>query len=92
MAPGTDGLQRSRAAQCQMSNVKSKNTPFYESDRYFRGRILDLLREKPWEIERIITYESKMYDKPKKFILKIVHGLEKDGLVVCTGDILTLPQ
>jgi len=81
-----------RNVKCQMSNVKSKNTPFYESDRYFRGRILDLLREKPWEIERIITYESKMYDKPKKFILKIVHGLEKDGLVVCTGDILTLPQ
>lgn len=70
---------------------KPATVPFKESNRYFRGRIIDALREKSWEEKKLIEYMSDFYKKPKVFIRRIIEGLCKDRLVERSGKLLQLP-
>lgn len=66
--------------------------PFHQSNRYFRGRIMDLLREKSWDIDELVGNEEKMHKRSKEFFIEIIQGLQKDGLVECSSTTIGLPQ
>ncbi|MBU0660806.1 A/G-specific adenine glycosylase [Patescibacteria group bacterium] len=57
----------------------SKKTPFRDTDRYYRGRIVDLLRQ-DGEVS-ITKVHSRFDDIPKERLDKIILQLAKDGLI-----------
>jgi A/G-specific adenine glycosylase len=63
---------------------KSPTIPFEQSNRYFRGRIVDALREHPGEgipvgrLGPLVKGEFAETDLP--WLIELVHGLERDGL------------
>jgi A/G-specific adenine glycosylase len=69
--------------------IKSK--PFKESNRFFRGRLVDLLREKEYEYEILLEELIKTYEKPKAFFVERIMSLVKDGLAVQRGKDIHLP-
>ncbi len=71
---------------------KPKSKPFKETDRYFRGRIVDALCEKSWDENTLTLYLSDFYKKPAVYIGKIVDGLIRDGLVERAKNTLRLPR
>ena len=81
----------------RLSRAKSRDSrrtsiPFKDSNRFFRGRIIDMLREKDMkELELIDEYIGK-YDRSEDFILSIIAGLQKDALVVRKNGIISLPE
>ncbi len=70
--------------------------PFTSSNRYFRGRIIDLLRSVPAQ-QRIplevlgIQIKPGFSDEDTLWLQKIVHGLVKDGLLDATDEGVRLP-
>ena len=70
---------------------KRASIPFKETSRYFRGRIIDALREKSWEEKKLIDYTGDFYNKPPPFMKKIIDGLLKDGLLERSKKHLRLP-
>jgi A/G-specific adenine glycosylase len=66
--------------------------PFHQTNRYFRGRIMDLLREKNWKEDDLVQNTSKTYDKPKIFFQAIILGLLKDGLLKLADNVVSLPE
>jgi len=65
--------------------------PFKETDRFFRGRIVDLLRESEVDEEHLLRSVCKEYKKPDEYIKKIIKVLRKDGLLTKKGGRLSLP-
>lgn len=61
---------------------QKKSIPFKNSNRYYRGRLVDLLRDGAVK-EQIIL---------KDFSPKIIDGLLRDGLIVRRNGILALPE
>jgi len=59
-----------------------RTSPFKNSNRYFRGRLMDVLRAGP-KRKRILL---------KSFSQQIIEGLEKDGLIKITGENVQLPD
>jgi A/G-specific adenine glycosylase len=58
-----------------------RNERFEDSNRFFRGRVIDYLREKSWN-ENILAKEMmKVYGKDEEFHRKIILGLSKEGLL-----------
>jgi A/G-specific adenine glycosylase len=73
--------------------VKKKTVPFKETNRYSRGRILDLLRERKWKRKHLYEKMIKLYGKDTDFYFGIFKGLEKDGLISSSKtDIISLPE
>lgn len=70
---------------------KEASIPFKESNRYFRGRIIDALREKSWDEKALVAYMSDFYSKPQTFVKKIIEGLIKDTLLERSKEKLQLP-
>ncbi len=70
--------------------------PFTSSNRYFRGRIIDLLRSVPAQ-QRIplevlgIQIKPGFSDEDTLWLQKIIHGLVKDGLLDATDEGVRLP-
>ena len=70
--------------------------PFTSSNRYFRGRIIDLLRSVPAQ-QRIplevlgVQIKPGFSDDDSIWLQKIVHGLVKDGLLDATEEGVRLP-
>lgn len=86
----------------QLRKVAEKKTgyqsqPFTSTNRYFRGRIVDLLRSLPPD-QRIPLTELGPEIKPEfgdndlPWLQTIVQGLAKDGLVDYTEDGVRLPR
>lgn len=69
-----------------------KKIPFKETDRFFRGRVIDRLREGDIDESELLNLFSKKYKKPSVFLKKIIQGLEKDGLLVNNRGVLELPE
>lgn len=61
---------------------RKKTIPFRESNRFYRGRIIDQLRQGNISRSMLISDFQKKYGKSKVFIHDILAGLEKDGLLV----------
>ncbi|MBI5619600.1 A/G-specific adenine glycosylase [Candidatus Gottesmanbacteria bacterium] len=69
-------------AKCQMLNKEKKKTiPFKESNRFYRGRIIDRLREGNIRESMIIREFQKKYGKSREFMRSILSGLKNDGLL-----------
>lgn len=78
--------------QIPMTNWK-KQKPFKDSNRYYRGRIIDQLREGDIVQKSLLKELGGKYAKPAAFFQSILRGLEADGLITRqkTG-IITLPE
>ncbi len=61
--------------------VKENRIPFRESDRFYRGRIIDLLREQEMPEIKLLMELVDQYHKPKVFFDTIVASLLSDGLI-----------
>jgi A/G-specific adenine glycosylase len=71
--------------------------PFTSTNRYFRGRIVDLLRSLPPNTRMSLTdvgqhIKPTYTDDDLPWLQKLVAGLAKDGLVDCTEEGVRLPQ
>ncbi|MCX6791995.1 MAG: Fe-S cluster assembly protein HesB [Candidatus Gottesmanbacteria bacterium] len=64
------------------SKINKKKIPFQKTNRYYRGRLIDILREGPVD-EHILV---------KVFSASIINGLLKDGLVERKKGMLRLPD
>ncbi len=71
---------------------RGTSIPFRNSDRFYRGRIIDRLREGDAAKALLVEELSKTYQKDTEFIEKILLGLSKDGLLTLRGDVVSLPQ
>ena len=71
--------------------------PFTNSNRYFRGRIVDLLRSLPTPNSRLSLVELGPKIKPTftsedlPWLQKVVNGLQRDGLLDVNEDGVRLP-
>ncbi len=72
---------------------KKKRKPFKDSNRFYRGRIIDRLREGDIRESKLTSEFKKKYGKSNDFLKVILQGLEADGLISRskTG-IITLPK
>lgn len=66
--------------------------PFKETNRFYRGRIIDMLREKNYPEIKIIQLVHDQYKKQEYEIQSIINSLTKDGLVRRRKNILSLPK
>ena len=62
--------------------IKKKTVPFKETNRYFRGRIMDVLREKSYTEKELIKSLCLKYGKDGTFYINLLITLKKEGLVV----------
>lgn len=77
----------------RVNTSQRKGIPFRESNRFFRGRIIDRLREGDVPEKKLIRELVMKYDKPASFLQSILKGLAADGLITPskTG-IISLPK
>lgn len=68
---------------------RSPKTPFRETDRYFRGRIIDYLREHGRSTDRV--FRQAFPELSLERYLRVVRGLEKDHLIVRRNSSILLP-
>ena len=77
-------IQSLLATQPKARKGKSPAVPFEQTNRYFRGRIVDALRDHPGD--GIAVAELGPLVKPEfaaedmAWLIELVHGLERDGL------------
>jgi A/G-specific adenine glycosylase len=70
----------------------SKNkVPFRQTNRYYRGRIMDLLRESHYQADEFIMLLKSRFGKTKLFYRKLLGDLQKEGLVTIQKKIISLP-
>lgn len=73
-------------------NKKREKVLFKNTDRYFRGKIIDILREHPVHMKDLqkIMVDTYMLADLKRFG-QIIETLMVDGLIVIKGSIVALP-
>ena len=86
---GALALPRSDA---KTTPAKKVAVPFADTDRFIRGRILDMLRDDTRPEKQLISDIVKKYGRKKMQCRAIISGLIKDGLIVRTGNTLSLPE
>lgn len=96
LARDTKQIKRNYYGQKTISNKhvsisNQRKLPFRESDRFFRGRIMDALREKSYSEKALKAYMVESYGKDTEFIDRIMKGLEKDGLIKREKGMIGLP-
>lgn len=78
--------------QYPMTNRK-KQKPFKDSNRYYRGRMIDRLRDGEVQQDKLIEECVCLYGKPRSHINSIIASLIKDGLIEFPSHgILRLPN
>ncbi|MBI3955949.1 Fe-S cluster assembly protein HesB [Candidatus Gottesmanbacteria bacterium] len=74
------------------TNKQMEKIPFRESNRFYRGRIIDRLREGEISEKKFLNELGKTYTKPVAFLHSIIASLVKDGLIERTSrGVLRLP-
>jgi A/G-specific adenine glycosylase len=68
---------------------KKPLTPFRETDRFFRGRLLDILREEGRTTAK--KFQARYPELSNERLIRLVEGLSKDGLVVMQKEGILLP-
>jgi A/G-specific adenine glycosylase len=73
--------------------VTQSKLPFRQTNRFFRGRIIDALRERSYQEVEFLSVLAHTYEKDTAFLRDILTGLERDGLIERskTG-IISLPK
>ncbi|MCL4200045.1 Fe-S cluster assembly protein HesB [Patescibacteria group bacterium] len=72
-------------------HIVKKQAPFKDSDRYYRGRVIDVLRVSNAKETRLVANFVREYGKTAKYFHRIINGLKKDGLLVKKNSFLMLP-
>ena len=65
--------------------------PFKETDMYYRGRIMDLLRERKWKERTLISLLIHTYAKSAAYFRTLLTALTKEGLVTRVSGTVELP-
>lgn len=85
-------LPKKRTQNLELSDQKKQKIPFKETNRFYRGRVIDALREGEIREFVLIKEFQDKYDKPEDFLVSIIDGLVKDGLVSRRSGMLRLPD
>jgi A/G-specific adenine glycosylase len=81
----------------EMSKLKIKKVkklggiPFKETNRFYRGRIIDALREGDMRQWVLLKEFGNRYDKSEDYLVTILNGLIADGLIERKKGMLQLP-
>lgn len=76
-----------------LKRKEKKSVPFRESNRFFRGRIIDYLRDKSWEKQLLVKEMISKYGKDELFHKQILERLHAEGLIESSKtDIISLPK
>ena len=60
---------------------RKSSIPFRQTNRFYRGRVMDALREGDMSEFVLIAEFCRLYDREESFIQEILIGLIKDGLI-----------
>jgi A/G-specific adenine glycosylase len=60
----------------------NKQKPFKDSHRFYRGRIMDILREGEIDMQKLYDVFLQKYDKPSVYVDEVLDTLKKDKLVL----------
>lgn len=71
---------------------KNNPRPFKTTDRFFRGRIIEVLRRGDTSISQLTHSFMKLYGKDSGELSEIVEKLVSEGLVERKGNTLFLPE
>jgi A/G-specific adenine glycosylase len=75
-----------------LKKIGRKTVPFKSSTRYYRGRIIDLLRKKTIRKTNMSKYLIQVFRLDRNYIQNLFISLEKDGLIkVEKTGIINLP-
>lgn len=86
---------REQLASHSQRTKKGKDTglKFEETDRFFRGRIIDLLRSKELPKEELFTILNTQYNLGEKERFEaLITGLQKEQMIEHTNDVIRLAQ
>jgi len=72
-------------------NEIKKTKPFKETNRYFRGRLIDVLREKSYKEKELVKLLCSIYGKDDLFFMDLLEHLEKEGLIEKQKQVWRLP-
>ncbi len=72
-------------------HLVKKQSSFKDSRRYYRGRLVDVLRVSKAKRVTLIRDFVRQYGKDKRFMDEIIDDLIRDGLAVQKGSFLSLP-
>jgi A/G-specific adenine glycosylase len=86
------GALEMKHAKLKVKTEKRKTIPFRETNRFFRGRIMDLLRTRSYKEVDLIDDMTQAYDRSDTFLVSILDGLAKDGLIVRARGVVSLPE
>lgn len=78
------------ALELTKKRIQKFSIPFKETNRFYRGRIIDFLREKPMEEHSMIDSIFHSYAKSKDGVKIIIQDLVDDGLIQRVGNVLKL--
>ena len=84
----------SLATKNKKINIKksgAKKIPFKQADRYFRGKVIDILRDGPHHMEKLhqqVKHNYKLHDKKRWG--NIIESLMIDGLITIRGSTVSL--
>lgn len=81
-----------RSASWWTHGNKKPHVPFKKTNRFFRGRIIDFLRDSPAQKKVIIGKLKKLSKKDDSYYLSLLANLEKEGLVQSVGLYYSLPD
>lgn len=82
----------------EMGKLNTKKTkkrghlPFKETSRFYRGRVIDMLREGNVREWVMLKEFADRYDKPEEFLVAVINTLISDGLVQRKKGMLQLPS
>lgn len=79
-------------AKWPMLNKNKKTVPFKDSNRFYRGRIVDRLREGDVEEQIFLRHLTKFHIKSLEFFKGLINDLISEGLVERSGSLLGLPR
>lgn len=71
---------------------KQKTIPFRQTNRFFRGRIVDLLRDGELSKVHFIKIMIGRFHKPPEFFQSIIQSLINDGLIEQRDNSFRLPE
>ncbi|MBI4065329.1 Fe-S cluster assembly protein HesB [Candidatus Gottesmanbacteria bacterium] len=74
-------LARARSGQAFGNKDRQRQKPFKDSNRFYRGRIIDRLREGDVHEKVLIRKFSSKYSKTNEFLHSIIESLVRDGLI-----------
>ncbi|MGI6103591.1 MAG: A/G-specific adenine glycosylase [Patescibacteria group bacterium] len=76
--------------RARAKNTTKPTEPFVGSNRYFRGRMLDILRERTTSPDALFTAIGAPLDLPRKRFDALLEALEREGFIHRSGSELAL--